>query len=86
MKKATADLFKQYLEDKKFAIEPTELGLEFRHDLTDDEIRTIVETEYSKSLTQSVDDLFLVIIKDLIKTGLEYAKADMPNSDKLSDL
>lgn len=86
MRKATADLFQQHLAAKKFAIAPTDLGLEFRHDFTDDEIRELVEAEYSKSLTQSVDRLFECIVKDLIKTGLEYAKNDLLATDKLSDL
>jgi hypothetical protein len=86
MKKATADLFQQHLAAKKFTFQPSNLGLELRHDFTDAEILEIVEAEYSKTLTQSVDQLFELIVKDLINTGLEYAKASELASGKLSDL
>lgn len=77
MKIETANLLKQHLEDKKFEIKPTDKGLEFNYELSDGEVLEIVEAEYGKSIVQPVPDLFKIIVKDLLKLGIEYAKKDV---------
>lgn len=76
MKLETANLLKAHLENKKFEITPAEGGISFEYDLTDDDILEIVEAEYGTSITQPVPDLFKVIVKDLLKTAVEFAKKE----------
>ena len=76
MKLETAQLLSAHLEQKRFSVTPKEDQLEFSYDLSDDEILAIVETEYGTSITQSVPDLFRVIVKDLMKSAIEFAKKD----------
>lgn len=85
MKKETAELLKLHLEKKKFAFESSDLGIEFRHDFTDDEILELVQSEYGKTIAQPVDELFKVVVKNLLKQGIEYA-TNVADADKLSDL
>lgn len=76
MKSQTAELFKKHLTDHRFEIEGKEKSLEFKHDFTDAEIQELVEAEYGTSITQSVPELFRVIVKELLKMGIEFAKKD----------
>lgn len=76
MKLDTANLLKAHLENKKFEIIPVDEGISFEYELTDEEILGIVEAEYGSSITQPVPDLFKVIVKDLLKTAVEFAKKE----------
>lgn len=83
MKQSTAELLKKHLDKGSFEFVPSDSGIEFTYELTDDEVKEIVESEYGTSLTAPVDELFKAVIKKLIKAGVDHAKA---GSDKLSDL
>jgi hypothetical protein len=74
MKPQTLQLLKKHLDRFKFDTSPE--GLNFEHDLSDDEIKEIVESEYGTTLTGSVEELFIAIIKKLIKQGMEHAKKE----------
>ena len=76
MKFETAQLLKAYLQEQRFSITPKDGNIEFDHDFTDEEIQAVVEAEYSETITQPVDELFKVIIRDLLKMGIEFAKKD----------
>lgn len=74
MKIQTAELLKKHLDNGSFEFVPSEKGLEFNYELSDDEVLAIVETEYGSSLTQPVDELFKVIVKKLVNNAIEKAK------------
>lgn len=74
MKTETLAHFQKHLENKRFEITFAKSSLQFDHDFSDDEILEIVSAEYGNSLTQSVSALFEVIVKKLMRTGVEYAK------------
>lgn len=76
MKYETAQLLKAYLQEQRFSITPKDGNIEFDHDFTDEEIQAVVEAEYSETITQPVDELFKVIIRDLLKMGIDFAKKD----------
>ena len=76
MKFETTQLLKAYLQEQRFSITPKDGNIEFNHDFTDEEIQSVVEAEYSETITQPVDELFKVIIRDLLKMGIEFAKKD----------
>ncbi len=76
MKYETAQLLGALLKEQRFEVEMKDKNLEFSHDFTDEEIGAIVEAEYSSTITQPVDELFKVIIKDMLKMGVDYAKKE----------
>lgn len=76
MKFQTAELFQSHLNSHRFEIAAKESTLEFNHNFTDEEIQELVEAEYGTSITQSVPDLFRVIVKELLKMGIDFAKKD----------
>ena len=76
MKQQTADLIKKHFDNNRFEFAPVDSGLSFNHDLSDDEIIELVQSEYGTSLTQSTDELFKVILKKLMNMGIEHAKKD----------
>lgn len=73
MKPETAALFKKHLDNDKFAFIPSENGLAFNYELTDDEVLEIVNAEYGPELVGDVEDLFKSIVKKLVKLGAEHA-------------
>ncbi len=79
MKQETIALFKKHLDDNKFEIVGSDKGLEFNYEFTDGEVLEIVESEYGSSIVQPIPDLFKVIVTDLMKTGVEYAKKEIEN-------
>jgi hypothetical protein len=83
MKLETAELFKKHMTAERFEIEGKEKSLEFNHNFSDAEIQELVEAEYGTSITQSVPDLFRVIVKELLKMGIEFAKKD--KNEKAND-
>jgi hypothetical protein len=76
MKQDTIDLLKSYLDQKKFEFAPTDDGLELKYELTDDEKLKLVELEYGTKLTGTVDELFVAIMKKLVKLAVEKAKEE----------
>lgn len=71
MKKQTAETLQKYLPRFSFALE-TE-GLKIDHDLTDEEILEIVESEYG-STSQNVENLFHIIMKKAVKMAVENSR------------
>lgn len=76
MKLETANLLKTHHEAGKFQVESKDSQVEFQHDFSDAEMLELVEAEYGTSIVQPVPDLFRAIIKDLLKTAIEFAKKD----------
>lgn len=84
MKVETAQLLQNYINDNRLHFADVDNKLELHHDLTDEEKSHLVHIEYGTSLTSSVDELFITIIKKVIQLAIETAKAQY--KDKLSEL
>jgi hypothetical protein len=84
MKPETIKLLEKFHTSKRFEFSEAPEGLSLDHDLTDAEKLELVEAEYGKTLSAPVDKLFVAIMKKLIQSAIEKAKADFP--DRLSEL
>jgi hypothetical protein len=84
LKAETKQLLEKFHSSKRFRFLDTEKGLEFEHDLTDEEKLELVTAEYGEKLTSGVDELFVVIVKKLVQLTVEKAKELF--ADKLSEL
>jgi hypothetical protein len=73
MKKETAELLQKHHNNNKFTFTDVPEGLQIDSDLTDTEVEEIVKCEYGTP-TQDVNALFEVIMKKLVKLGLEHGK------------
>lgn len=76
MKSETLSLLKQHLDAGKFEFVPVESGIQFDYELSDDEVKDIVEKEYGANFVGPVEELFKVIVKKLISIGIEHAKKE----------
>lgn len=76
MKTQTALIIQSYKDANQLKFEHTEKGIELEHNLSDEQMRQLVEAEYGSSLTSTVDELFKVIMKNLVKSALEKAKSE----------
>jgi hypothetical protein len=74
MKSETAHLLKKHFEAGKFTFAPIDTSVQVDYDLSDAEVKEIVETEYGTALSGPVEDLFKVIVKKLLSLGIEHAK------------
>jgi hypothetical protein len=77
MKPETANLLKSHLDQHRFKFVDSELGLELEHDFSDDEKKELVELEYGPKLVAPVDELFVAIMKKLIKLAVNKAKEEI---------
>lgn len=77
MKPETAALLKKFHNSKRLQFLSTERGLELDHDLSDEEKLELVQNEYGNSLTGSVDDLFVVIIKKIVRMASDKVRQDV---------
>lgn len=84
MKKETIELLEQFLKDRKFQFIDSSRGLELEYSITDEEKTKLVNLEYGNHLSSSVDELFVAIMKKLVKLAVEKAKEDF--KDKLTEL
>lgn len=75
MKKETAELLRNYLHLGQIRFGPAESGIEIDYTLTDEELLTLVETEYGKT-QQDVQKLFQCILRTAIKAASDLAKAE----------
>lgn len=73
MKKETAELLQKHHGLNKFTFTDVPEGLKIEADLTDSEVAEIVAAEYGTT-DQNVNELFNVILKKLVKLGLDNAK------------
>lgn len=75
MKPETAALLEKFHKSGRFQFIGSELGLELEHDLADEEKMEVVQAEYGTSLTGTVDDLFVAIMKKVVRlTGHKVKK------------
>lgn len=84
MKQETAVLLEKFHLDKRLQFNLTDTGVELQHDLNVEEKLLIVNTEYGPTLAGTLDDLFVAIVRKLIKLAVEKAKIEF--GDKLSEL
>lgn len=84
MKAETVKLLENFHSSKRFNFIDSDKGLEMEHDLTDQEKQNLVETEYGKTIVGSVDDLFVKIMRNVIRLAVKQAKHEL--KDRLSDL
>ena len=70
MKKQTLELLLKHITTGRIEFSDVDEGLAVEHDLTDDELRELVELEYGTT-SQSVDELFKVLCKKLLKEALK---------------
>lgn len=86
MKPETASLLAKHHLANRFKFIDSEIGLELEHDLSDAEKMELVQTEYSPKGARpdypvlNVDELFVKIMKEVIKLAADRAK------DQLSEL
>lgn len=71
MKQQTADLFRTFIP--RFSFQWSDEGLKVEHDLTDEEILSVVEQEYGPT-TQHVEELFNIILKKAVKLAVDSAR------------
>lgn len=84
MKSETLTLLQNYHTSGKIKFISTNLGLELEHSLSDEEKFQIVTTEYGTSLVNTTDDLFVTIIKKLVRNARK--EKDLDFKDRLSEL
>lgn len=77
MKIETAKKLQELSDRLKFEI--VDEGIDVTYDLTDEEIRELVELEYGQT-KQDVVELFKCILKKVIKLSVEKAKEDLGES------
>lgn len=73
MKKETAELLQKYTTSGNMTFAPVDEGIEVKYNLSDAEILELVEAEYGNPV-QDVNELFTVIIKNVVKMALENVK------------
>lgn len=76
VKKETILKFQEYLSQDKLELNSTDTGISVDYDLTDDELKELVELEYGQT-SQDVVQLFTVLCKKLVKIGIDYAKNEI---------
>lgn len=77
MKLETAELLEKYHSSNRLKFVESEKGLELEYELSDEEKLELVHSEYGKSLTATVDELFVAIIKKLVKLAEVKAKQQL---------
>lgn len=83
MKQETASLISKYTKANRLSFEEATDGLSLNHNLTDEEKLELVKLEYGNHITGDIDELFIRIMRNVIKMAITYAKEEY---DKLSDL
>lgn len=76
MKKQTAEKLLELNTAERLKFDFTDAGIELSHDLSDEELKELVELEYGQT-QQSVLELFKCIIKEVVKTSIDYAKKEL---------
>lgn len=74
MKYQTAQFLKEHQKLGNLKFNLTEEGIELEHNLSGDDITAIVEAEYGET-AQDKNELFLAIIRKLVRMGLDKVKA-----------
>lgn len=77
MKPETSALLLAHYVNQKFHFFASEAGLQLDHNLTDDEMKELVELEYGKTLTAPVNELFVVIMKKLARSASDKVRQDV---------
>ena len=73
MKKQTAAKLKELLDNEKIVFSDSGTDIVVNYDLTNEELRELVEIEYGQT-QQSVVELFTVLCKKVVKLAYEKTK------------